>query len=420
VICSVRPSGHGRRGGRGLAVAGVTTAFLAAIAMACTPPETDPSGLGTTSTTAGSATTAVSATSTTTTSVVTRPPHLYSPNPISSWGQDGIAYAVDIQGNTVYVGGDFAHAVKGKQSVARANVMAVQRDTGDLLPGFVADTNGLVRSVLSDGTSVYVGGEFTTINGVARSRLAKVDAATGAVDRSFTADAPNFVSDLLLWGSKLYVVGEFGQINGVVRKGAALLDKATGAVDPTFDPAADLRVNTVAINPAGTKLYLGGVFQSVGGAGHPWLTEVDPTTGKVQGPAFAPVQEYVRDVTVGPDGLVYAAVGGKQNSAFALDPATGRQRWRQHANGDVQAVKYSNGYLFFGFHDGFTINGVRSYTLRILAANPQTGALDPGFMPESGAYPGVLTIDADGTYLVAGGYFGHMGGQPEHGLSIHP
>ena len=76
----------------------------------------------------------------------------------------------------------------------------------------------------------------------------------------------------------------------------------------------------------------------------------------------------------------------------------------------MQAVKYSNGYVFFGFHDGFTINGVRSYTLRILAANPPTGALDPGFMPESGAYPGVLTIDADGTFLAVGGFFGRMGG----------
>ena len=32
---------------------------------------------------------------------------------------------------------------------------------------------------------------------------------------------------------------------------------------------------------------------------------------------------------------------------------------------------------------------MRSYTLRILAADPETGALDPGFMPESNCYPGV-------------------------------
>jgi hypothetical protein len=59
-------------------------------------------------------------------------------------------------------------------------------------------------------------------------------------------------------------------------------------------------------------------------------------------------------------------------------------------------------------------------SLRILAANPATGALALGFMPASGAYPGVLTIDADGDYLAVGGYFGRMGGQALNGLSIHP
>ena len=391
----------------------VAAAILAA---ACTPPPNQPINPGSSTT----APTGPTTSATTTTTVVTRPPHLYSENPINSWGQDGIAYSVDIQGNAVYVGGDFSHAVKGKQSVARANVMAVQRDTGDLLPGFVADTNGIVHVVLSDGISVYVGGEFTTVNGVAANHIAKLDAATGAVDPGFHATTTNFVSDLVLVGSKLYAVGDFGQMNGVSRQGAALLDKTTGALDPTFDPNADGRVNTVAINPAGTKLYLAGIFQHIGSASRPWIAEVNPTTGAAQGPVFTTVQDYVRDVTVGPDGLVYAAVGGKQNSAYAFDPTTGKQKWRQHANGDVQAVKYSNGYVFFGFHDGFTINGVRSYTLRILAANPQTGALNPGFMPESGAYPGVLTIDADGTYLAVGGYFGRMGGTSVNGLSIHP
>jgi hypothetical protein len=182
----------------------VAAAILAA---ACSPPPSKPPINPGSSTTAPIGPT----TSATTTTVVTAPPHLYSPTPIDSWGQDGIANSVDIQGNTVYVGGDFADAVKGKQSVARVNVMAVQRDTGDLLPGFVANTNGIVHVVLSDGISVYVGGEFTTVNGVAANHIAKLDAASGAVDPGFHATTTNFVSDLVLVGSKLYAVGDFGQ-----------------------------------------------------------------------------------------------------------------------------------------------------------------------------------------------------------------
>ena len=135
---------------------------------------------------------------------------------------------------------------------------------------------------------------------------------------------------------------------------------------------------------------------------------------------FTPVQEYVRDVTVGPDGLVYAAVGGKMNSAFALDPTTGKQKWRQRANGDVQAVKYSNGYVFFGFHDGFTINGVRSYTLRILAANPQTGRPRPGLHARVRRLPGCADHRRGRHVPGRRWYFGRMGGTSVNGLSIHP
>jgi outer membrane protein assembly factor BamB len=147
---------------------------------------------------------------------------------------------------------------------------------------------------------------------------------------------------------------------------------------------------------------------------------VNPVTGATQGPNFSLLSDYIRDVTVGPDGTVYVAAGGKMNSAIAINPVTGRQQWRQRAEGDVQAVKVSNGYVFFGFHDGFTLNGVRSYTLRLLAADPDTGDIVAGFTPESCCYPGVLTIDADGTFLAVGGLYGRMGGRPVHGVSLHP
>ena len=145
----------------------------------------------------------------------------------------------------------------------------------------MANTNGTVYAVISDGSSVWIGGDFTTVNGVAKSRLAKVDAFTGAVDQAFTATAPNTVKDLLLAGNQLYVVGEFGQINGVQRDRAALLDKATGAVDPTFDPNVPGLVNTVALNPNGNRLYLG----LPGAEGHPAVPRRGQRRhGRVAGP----------------------------------------------------------------------------------------------------------------------------------------
>ena len=43
--------------------------------------------------------------------------------------------------------------------------------------GFVADTNGAVNALATDGTRLFVGGSFTTIKGVSRSRVASVNLA---------------------------------------------------------------------------------------------------------------------------------------------------------------------------------------------------------------------------------------------------
>jgi outer membrane protein assembly factor BamB len=190
----------------------------------------------------------------------------------------------------------------------------------------------------------------------------------------------------------------------------------TGALDPNFNPQVGGGVSTVAINRARTHLYLGGNFISVGSTARPYLVDVDPTTGKVQGPEFSSIPARVRDVTVKDDGsAVYAAVGGKYNSAVQLDPVTGKQAWRVHVDGDTQAVISSNGYVYMGFHDGYQGDNV----LRLLAVDPRTGDVNPSFMPSSGSYPGVLTLDADGRHLVAGGLFPEMGGVSVKGLSIH-
>ena len=47
--------------------------------------------------------------------------------------------------------------------------MSVDLSTGNLR-SFVADTNGSVNALASDGAALYLGGTFTTVNGVPRSR----------------------------------------------------------------------------------------------------------------------------------------------------------------------------------------------------------------------------------------------------------
>ena len=134
-------------------------------------------------------------------------------------------------------------------------------------------------------------------------------------------------------------------------------------------------------------------------------------------PTFARVGDVILDLSVSSDGAsVFGAGGGGFNSAAGWSATTGQRRFAVRADGDTQAVQYSNSHVYMGFHDGF----MGDISLRLLALAPTDGAVDPTFHPSSNSYPGVYCLDADGRYLVAGGYFSNMGGVGVKGLAIFP
>ena len=149
----------------------VTTALsvTALAVVACVPPPvqepggSQPPAGGTTGGPGPTAPTTSTSTTTTLPAPTTTLPDvkkLYSPVPVNGWGilkETPVAFAeyvdaVEIVGDTVYAGGNFANAVKGALTQPRANLMAVSATTGDLLP-FRADTNGSVNAIVSDGSS---------------------------------------------------------------------------------------------------------------------------------------------------------------------------------------------------------------------------------------------------------------------------
>jgi hypothetical protein len=416
------------KAGRRKVVTMVAASAAALAVTACVPPTVEsPSGSQpTVPSTGGPATTAgpgtPTTTTTTTTTTVPSQAKLYSPTPLNGWGiaKDTpgtfteYVDVVEIVGNTVFVGGDFANAVRGPQTAPRANFMAVDITTGNLLP-FLADTNGPVTAMASDGTSLFIGGAFTTVNGVSKRGLAKINLSNGTIDTNFMATSGP-VDDMVIVGSRLYIVGEFNTVNGQTRTRAAAVNTTTGVLDPTFNPEIDGRVMTVAASPDGSRIYIGGNFLNVSSFPRDYMAEISPATGAVQGPTdFARSRQAVLDLQVSPDGSKIFG-GTRWNIGVQWDAQTGRDDWFVDADGDTQAILLSNGYVYQGFHDGFE----GDQTQRVHAVDPSNGAVQAGFRPASGSHPGVWTLDADGRYLVAGGYFANMGGVPVKGLAIFP
>src|SRR4029079_17833990 len=124
-------------------------------------------------------------------------------------------------------------------------------------------TDGSVYALAVGGGVVYAGGVFTKAGGVAHAGLAAFDAPTGAV-RSFAAGVAGpgpLVAALELSGSTLYVGGAFTTLGSSPRTNLGSIDLTSGQATP-WNPAPNDLVNAIAAG-AGGKVFVGGFFTKV-------------------------------------------------------------------------------------------------------------------------------------------------------------
>src|SRR5690606_29418448 len=116
--------------------------------------------------------------------------------------------------------------------------------------------NQSVSTIALHGGTLYVGGAFTTINGVTRRRIAALTAGSGVV----TDWNPNSVStgtgpvneieiDSSTSPATIYAGGSFSRIGGQVRSNVGALDAATGAAT-SWNPGVDGEVYDLLLGPS--------------------------------------------------------------------------------------------------------------------------------------------------------------------------
>ena len=135
---------------------------------------------------------------------------------------NGVVWSQAVVGNTVYAGGSFsqarpAGAAPGTNQTPRANLLAYDITTGNLITSFNPTLNAQVRAVAAspDGTRIYVVGDFSTANGQTRMRVAAYSTADGSLITSF---APVGVSSaaraVVATNDTVYVGGGFASAGG--------------------------------------------------------------------------------------------------------------------------------------------------------------------------------------------------------------
>jgi hypothetical protein len=178
---------------------------------------------------------------------------------------NGSVYAITSSGTTVFLGGSFTTIGDS----TRNGLAAVNGTTGAVLswdPNPVRSGGTTIKSLVlsNDGNSLFVGGNFQTIGGQTRNYLAKVDIATGNADATWDPklNGNEGVEKMSLSaGDTLYFYGkDFTTVNDTAARGAIAAVSATGAgVVTAFNPDGVVPITTryIQVSPDGSTVYIG-------------------------------------------------------------------------------------------------------------------------------------------------------------------
>ena len=394
---------------------------------------------------------------------------------LPTWQINGVAWSQVIVGNTVYVAGSFTKARPpgspvGTNEVTRNNLLAYNLTTGNLITTFHPSLNAqaLVVAASPDGSRIYVGGDFTTIDLQAHSHVAAFSTAgpvPGALIPTFTASVSSRVASIVATVAiatrppTVYVGGSFGNSRGVTRHNAAAFSVATGGL-LAWNPNAGAAVNAMTLSPDKSRLVLGGHFTTLGLLSRVGLGAVDPTSGSTLSWSSTPlvhdsgvdsgVTSLSADGTnVYGTGYNFALSGGTGNfeGRFALNATTGKNVWLDDCHGDSYSAVPIGGVLYSVGHShncatvgAFPETTVRSYHRAIadtigatgtLKANTQAGFANFQGTPSptqldwypdfavgtfTGMFQGGWTVTGNSSYIVVGGEFPTVNKVKQQGL----
>jgi trimeric autotransporter adhesin len=327
----------------------------------------------------------------------------------------GAVFAMTLSGTTVYAGGQFASI--GGQTRANLAALDATTDTSNAT-AWDPEPSDRIQALTVSGSNVYVGGAFTTIGGSPRNRVAALDTATATP----TAWNPNVnciscsqsaVSCLFVNGSSVYVGGGFTTINGVTRNNIAALDAATGAAT-AWDPNANNTVSSMGLS--GSTVYAGGYFTSIGGQTRNRIAALDATINTANATAWDPNSSGPVLAMAVSGSTVYAGggfstIGGQTRHNIAALDATintaNATAWDPNASGGITSLAVSGSTVYAG---GIFTN-IGGQTRNRIAALDATVNTNNATAWDANANGLVYAVAISGTTVYAGGQFTTIGGK---------
>jgi IPT/TIG domain/Domain of unknown function (DUF5122) beta-propeller len=410
-----------------------------------------------------------------------------SPDP-GVWSADGKVYSLTHANGVVYAGGTFKRVLGfAGQKGTVLNIAAFNQQTGVWIPSFAAtveySTGAAVKvnalAVSADGSTLYIGGQFDTVDGQPTLNFAAVDATTGALDTSVNISTNKGAVDVILVGPDLiYLGGAFTKVNGEARRHLAALN-LDGTLNETWVPTTDAgncpsqyynsntcsnggngTVRSLTLSADGNTVFIGGEFYWVNGigSGHErnCIARVDAATGALD-PWAVPFKEIIDDAQShkpGPNMLwkmvlwpasnpttIIGAFGRVPNyvQAFHLDLGTnGHTLWGPvgtSGNDESMSLSPDGTRIFVGGHFGTGrldqqfcgqwVHGLMSlhpdtgqpYCDWFPAIKPFGGVNAPGHGIDKPNFVGAWANFIDGNALWVGGFFTSISGVTQSGIA---
>ncbi|MGA8979335.1 MAG: hypothetical protein WB473_09500 [Pedococcus sp.] len=334
---------------------------------------------------------------------------------------DGRVEDIKILGSTVYVGGQFSSVSAGGTTYPRSRAAAFDLATCAVLP-WNPSVVGTVLAIAPTSSAVYLGGDITSVGGQSRSNLAAVDPVTGAVS-AFSPTVKGSVAELATSASRLYAAGGIRKVDGQQRSKAAAFSLGSGTLDAGWHPAADSQVKGLAVSPDATRVYLAGSFDTINGTAARHLAAVGAADGELD-PAFDPELRVKATEVLAVGSQVVVAYAGPGGQVGVMD-TTGVLQASAQTNGNAQAVAVAGTEVFggghFGRYCGTSGSSCSDFTKRrkALSIDSGTSALTD-FHPRLDSALGVWAMAYDpGTgRLVIGGDFTKSGSRPTAHLAV--
>ena len=390
-------------------------------------------------------------------------PQTASAKSLPTWQINGVGWQQVVVGNTVYVTGNFTTArppgvaVGGAGQITVGHLLAYDIRTGTRISSFnhVLNAQGRAITKSPDGSKIYVGGDFTTVDGQPRGHVAAFDVATGALIAGFAPNVNGVVRAITASASTVYYGGSFSTVNSVRRGSLAASNATTGALT-SWAPGADSTVWSMVLTPNGSRVVIGGQFSNLSGVPVYGHGAVDATTGAV-GTWLANTR--IHDAVNGAIGSlttdgtnIYGTgwafgAGSSFEGTFAADPDDGTIRWVYDCLGDTYSAEALGGVLYSvgHSHDCTMINSfpdtnprVRwqnslAFTTAAMGTNrgPDVYGWDYAGLPApsllhwfpawsngsfTGQYQAGWSISGNSSYVTVAGEFPYVNGAAQQGL----